>query len=75
MTAEQLEIVSNLLTEVARTLAVVAIAQRLSEASTEEEKMFLSQALSALISNFQGLGQRLGGNPHQQQPFGNQHMY
>ena len=63
ITAEHLHIVSDFLTELARTLAVIAIAQRLSEASTEDERIFLSQALSALIGNFQAGRQRLNGNP------------
>jgi hypothetical protein len=62
MTAEQLQLVSDMLTEVARTLAIISIAQRLSEASSEHEKMFLSQALSNLISTF-AVGKRLGRNP------------
>jgi hypothetical protein len=62
MTPDQLEIVSNMLTEVAHVLAVVAIAQRLAEASSEEERIFLSQALSTLISNIYGGGQRITGN-------------
>lgn len=64
MTPDQLQIVANVLTDVARTLAVIAIAQRLSEACSDEEKMFLSRALSDLISNFQA-GQRLGRRSHQ----------
>jgi hypothetical protein len=72
MTPDQLEIISNMLSEVARTLAVVAIAQRLADASSEEERIFLSQALSALISNIYG-GQRINANS-QGPPF-NQRMY
>ncbi len=67
MTPDQLEILSNMLTEVAHTLAVIALAQRLSEATSEEERIFLSQALSGLISNIYG-SQRISASP-QGQPY------
>ena len=73
MTPDQLEIVSNMLTEVARTLAVIAIAQRLADATSEEERIFLSQALSTLISNIYSAGQRI--NTSSQGPPYNQRMY
>ena len=68
MTADQIQIVSNMLTEVARTLAIIAIAQQLADASSEQEKAFLSQALSNLVSSFTS-GQRLGRSPYMGMPF------
>jgi hypothetical protein len=63
MTAEDLQIISDMLTEIARTISVVATAQMLTNATSPEERVILSQALLNLISNFQG-NQRLGVPPH-----------
>ena len=59
---DQLQLVSNVLIEVARTLAIIAVAERLADA-TEHERVFLAQSLSMLINNFQQ-GHSLGRNPH-----------
>jgi hypothetical protein len=59
MTPQELQIVSDMLTEIARTIAVVATAQMLTNASSQEERIILSQTLQNLMSNFQG-NQRLG---------------
>jgi uncharacterized membrane protein YccC len=73
MTAEQLQLIAETLQQVARTLAVVAIAQSLSEVSSPEERAFLSEALSNLISNYQGASQRLGRDPRMS--YGDQRMF
>jgi hypothetical protein len=59
MTPQELQIVSDMLTDIARTIAVVATAQMLTNASSQEERIILSQTLQNLMSNFQG-NQRLG---------------
>jgi hypothetical protein len=71
MTSDKIQIISDMLTEVAKTLSIIAVAQCFIEAATSEERMFLSQALSNLVGNFQG--SRLGRGS--QMPFGDQHMY
>jgi hypothetical protein len=49
MSADQFQRIADLLSDIARTIAIIAIAQRMAEATTDDEKIWLSQSLGALM--------------------------
>jgi hypothetical protein len=68
MNAEHIQRIADLLSEIARTIALIVIAQRMAEATTEEEKIYLSQSMTALMNDQQS--PRLGGAGSAQSPYG-----
>jgi hypothetical protein len=49
MSPEHFQLVADVLSDIAKTLAIIAIAQRMAEATTDDEKVYLSQSLGALM--------------------------
>jgi hypothetical protein len=68
MKSDQLNRIADLLSEIARTIAIIAIAGRMSEATSDEEKIYLSQSLNTLMSDQQS--PRIGGGGSGQSPYG-----
>jgi hypothetical protein len=53
MNSEQFQRIADLLSEIARTIAIIAVAGRMAEATTDEEKIYLSQSMTALMNDQQ----------------------
>lgn len=73
MNAEHLQRVVDLLLELSRTIGIIIIAQRMAEASSDEEKVYLSQSMTALMNEQRN--PRLGGGGPSQSPYGGPRMF
>ena len=73
MNAEHLQRVVDLLLELSRTIGIIIIAQRMAEASSDEEKVYLSQSMTALMNEQRN--PRLGGAGPSQSPYGGPRMF
>jgi len=72
MTAEQLQLIAEILSDVAKTLSIIAVANCISSATDPEERAILCQMLLNLINNCQ-TGPRVGTTS--QGPFGDRRIY
>lgn len=68
--AEMLENLVRLLESVTRMVSVITIGQRLTEATTDSEREYLSRALSSLLEKEHiGFGNNMNGGFRQDQTF------
>jgi hypothetical protein len=69
--AQSLEKIAELLVALAKTISVIAIAEKLAVATSDDEKCYLSMALAQMMNSNQ-LEQRHYGSSQPQGPFGQQ---
>ena len=67
MNTLSLEKIAALLAEIAKTISVIAIAEKLAVATDENEKYYLSMALAQMMSNGQADQRHLGSGQPQGQ--------
>ena len=74
MNTLSLEKIAALLAEIAKTISVIAIAEKLAVATNDDEKYYLSMALAQMMNSNQ-LEERSYGPNQPQGQFGQQRMF